>query len=114
MGTANRILAIEPDNQNALDQLATAYRLLNRELLGQGPRQNVPPAVSFVDSRQELEDAIEEGQIVLRYQPKVERGSSSERLTMTRCGGSPWRLPTTSTPRWRNRVTTQRSKRSVR
>ena len=32
-------------------------------------------------SRQELEDAIEGGQIVLRYQPKVERGSGNEWLT---------------------------------
>ena len=32
-------------------------------------------------SRRELEDAIENGQIVLRYQPKVERNASSEWLT---------------------------------
>ena len=32
-------------------------------------------------SRQELEDAIEEGQIVLRYQPKVERNAGHEWLT---------------------------------
>ena len=32
-------------------------------------------------SRQELQDAIENGQIVLRYQPKVERSSGNEWLT---------------------------------
>ena len=32
-------------------------------------------------SRQEVEDAIEEGQIVLRYQPKVERNAGHEWLT---------------------------------
>ncbi len=32
-------------------------------------------------SRQEIEDAIENGQFVLRYQPKVERNSGSEWLT---------------------------------
>jgi EAL domain-containing protein (putative c-di-GMP-specific phosphodiesterase class I) len=32
-------------------------------------------------SRQELEDAVEEGQIVLRYQPKVERNAGHEWLT---------------------------------
>ena len=32
-------------------------------------------------SRQELEDAIENGQMVLRYQPKVERSSGNEWLT---------------------------------
>jgi len=32
-------------------------------------------------SRQELEDAIENGQIVLRYQPKVERNAGNEWLT---------------------------------
>ncbi len=32
-------------------------------------------------SRQEIEDAIESGQFVLRYQPKVERNSGSEWLT---------------------------------
>jgi len=32
-------------------------------------------------SRQELEDAIENGQIVLRYQPKVERSAGNEWLT---------------------------------
>jgi len=32
-------------------------------------------------SRQELEDAIEQGEIVLRYQPKVERNAGNEWLT---------------------------------
>ena len=32
-------------------------------------------------SRQEVEDALDEGQFVLRYQPKVERNSGTEWLT---------------------------------
>jgi tetratricopeptide (TPR) repeat protein len=53
---ANRVLAIDAENQRALEYLANAYGLLNRQLLGQRPAQNAPPAVSFIDSRQRLAD----------------------------------------------------------
>ena len=56
MATANRVLGLDAGNMSAIELLADAYRILNDQLLGESPRQNVPPAISFVDSRQELED----------------------------------------------------------
>jgi tetratricopeptide (TPR) repeat protein/AAA+ ATPase superfamily predicted ATPase len=56
MTTANRILGLDPSNESALAALASAYRILNGQLLGESPRLNVPPAFSFVDSRQERDD----------------------------------------------------------
>jgi len=56
MATANRVLGLDATNERAVELLADAYRILNDQLLGESPRQNVPPAVSFVDLRQERED----------------------------------------------------------
>ncbi len=56
LASANRVLAIDTGNETALDQLARAYRAINRRLLGTSPRQNFPPAIRFADRRQELED----------------------------------------------------------
>jgi tetratricopeptide (TPR) repeat protein len=56
MASANQVLGIDPGNERALEYLAEAYRVLNARLLGGAPRQNVPPAISFVDSRHERAD----------------------------------------------------------
>jgi len=56
MSSANQVLAVDSGNATALEQLATAYRSLNRLLLGSAPRQNFPPAIRFVDLRTEQED----------------------------------------------------------
>jgi tetratricopeptide (TPR) repeat protein len=55
LAAANRVLAMDPGNEAALDQLARAYRAVNRRVLGGAPRQNFPPAIRFVDQRQELD-----------------------------------------------------------
>ena len=56
LAAANRTLAVDTGNQTALDQLARAYRAINRRLLGDGTRQNFPPAIRFANQRQELPD----------------------------------------------------------
>jgi tetratricopeptide (TPR) repeat protein len=58
--SANRALALEAGNPAALDQLARAYRAVNRRLLGGAPRQNFPPAVRFADQRQDHEGLLAE------------------------------------------------------
>jgi hypothetical protein len=65
------VLSIEPDNSEALEHLARAYRALSVQLLGDSARQSVPPALSFVDSRRELADGslaelVERPKFVLR------------------------------------------------
>ncbi|MDH3402447.1 MAG: ATP-binding protein [Acidobacteriota bacterium] len=55
---ANRVLAAEAGNEAALDQLARAYRAINRRVLGAAPRQRLPPAISFADRRRELADGV--------------------------------------------------------
>jgi tetratricopeptide (TPR) repeat protein len=56
LSTANQVLALDAGNATALDQLARAYRAVNRRLLGGSPRQNFPPAIRFVDLREERDD----------------------------------------------------------
>jgi tetratricopeptide (TPR) repeat protein len=56
LAAANRVLALESGNANALRHVARAYGLISQRLLGTGPRQNIPPAVRFVDLREEGED----------------------------------------------------------
>lgn len=59
LSAANEILALDPANSQALDTLASAYRRLNRSLLGKTPRQNIPPAISFADLRGDLDDGLQ-------------------------------------------------------
>jgi tetratricopeptide (TPR) repeat protein len=59
LSAANEILALDPANGLALEALATAYRQLNRSLLGTTPRQNLPPAISFADLRSDLDDGLQ-------------------------------------------------------
>ena len=58
--SANRVLALDSGNAEALDQLARAYRGLNSRLLGGGERQNFPPAIRFADQRHEHEGLLAE------------------------------------------------------
>jgi tetratricopeptide (TPR) repeat protein len=56
LSAANRVLALDPGNDTALKYVAQAYGLISQKLLGTGPRGNIPPAVRFVDLRQEDDD----------------------------------------------------------
>ncbi len=56
LSAANRVLALDPGNVVALEFVAQAYRVISQRLLGTGPRGNIPPAVRFVDLRQEIDD----------------------------------------------------------
>jgi tetratricopeptide (TPR) repeat protein len=56
LAAANRVLALEPGNAAALTAVARAYGMISQKLLGTGPRGNIPPAVRFVDLRQESDD----------------------------------------------------------
>jgi hypothetical protein len=56
LSTANRILALDPGNGTALSYVARAYGVISQNLLGTGPKGNIPPAVRFVDLRNEIDD----------------------------------------------------------
>jgi len=56
LSAANRVLALDPGNGVALEHVAQAYGVISRELLGTVTRGNIPPAVRFVDLRQEGDD----------------------------------------------------------
>jgi len=58
LSAANRVLALDPGNGAALKYVAQAYGMISQELLGTGPRGNIPPAVRFVDLRQEGDDGM--------------------------------------------------------
>jgi tetratricopeptide (TPR) repeat protein len=56
LAAANEVLALDPGNAVALDQIARAYADINRRLLGTRPGGNIPPALRFVDLRKEDEE----------------------------------------------------------
>ena len=56
LSAANRVLALDPSNGAALEYVSQAYGIISRKLLGTGPRENIPPAVRFVDLRREGDD----------------------------------------------------------
>ena len=56
LSAANRVLALDPGNGAALKFVAQAYGVISQKLLGTGPKGNIPPAVRFVDLRQEGDD----------------------------------------------------------
>jgi len=56
LSAANRVLALDPGNSAALDHVAQAYGMISRKLLGTVTSGNIPPAVRFVDLRQEGDD----------------------------------------------------------
>ena len=53
LAAANQVLALSPGNPQALGQIARAYAVINRRLLGTRPGGNIPPALRFVDFREE-------------------------------------------------------------
>jgi hypothetical protein len=53
LAAANRVLALDPGNTDALKYIAQAYESINRKLLGTAGKGRIPPAVRFVDLRQE-------------------------------------------------------------
>ena len=56
LAAANQVLALDPGNPAALEQIARAYAVINRRLLGTRPGGNIPPALRFVDLREEDEE----------------------------------------------------------
>jgi hypothetical protein len=56
LAEANQVLALQPGNPTALDQIARAYAVINRRLLGTRPGGNIPPALRLVDLREEDEE----------------------------------------------------------
>ena len=56
LAEANQVLALQPGNPAALDQIARAYAVINRRLLGTRPGSNIPPALRLVDLREEDEE----------------------------------------------------------
>ena len=56
LSTANRILALDPGNADALGYIGRTYQQINRRLLGTGAGGNIPPAIRFSDFRQDRED----------------------------------------------------------
>jgi len=55
---ANRALAYSPGDPEALDLVARSYQEISRVLLGRSVGGNIPPAIRFVDFRQESEDGV--------------------------------------------------------
>ncbi len=53
LSAANQVLALDPGNSVALNYVSEAYALISRRLLGSTFAGNLPPAVRFVDLREE-------------------------------------------------------------
>jgi hypothetical protein len=62
LALVHRLLALDPANARALELARGAYRRLNRQLLGD-TRENLPPAVSFLDARAEEPDGRREQRV---------------------------------------------------
>ena len=58
LSAANRVLALDPGNSEALDYVARAYSVISQDLLGSTATGNIPPAVRFVDLRREGDDGL--------------------------------------------------------
>jgi tetratricopeptide (TPR) repeat protein len=58
LAAANQVLALSPGNPAALDQIARAYAVINQRLLGVRPGGNIPPALRFVDLREEDDEGL--------------------------------------------------------
>jgi tetratricopeptide (TPR) repeat protein len=56
IAAANLVLARDRGNTEALGLIQHAYASLSRRLLGEGPAQNLPPAIRFADLREETAD----------------------------------------------------------
>ncbi len=68
LASANRVLALAPGDATALGLVLEAHRNIRRGLLG-GDRQNLPPAISFADLRQETPDG---SQVERSEQPRFQ------------------------------------------
>jgi tetratricopeptide (TPR) repeat protein len=53
---ANRALAFEPGNAEALEHIRNSYGQISRRLLGSRTVENIPPAIRFADFRSDFED----------------------------------------------------------
>ena len=58
LSASNRVLALDPGNSEALQYVAQAYSVISQDLLGSTAAGNIPPAVRFVDLRQEGDDGL--------------------------------------------------------
>jgi tetratricopeptide (TPR) repeat protein len=56
IAAANLVLAKDRDHADALRVVQQAYSLLSRRLLGEGPAQNLPPAIRIADMRETMPD----------------------------------------------------------
>lgn len=56
LSAANRALAAEPANPEALEMVASSYREISRVLLGRTGGGNIPPAIRFADLRKDRRD----------------------------------------------------------
>ncbi len=56
ISAANRVLAIEPGNGDALEYVRNSYGQISRRLLGSRNIENLPPAIRFADFRNDQPD----------------------------------------------------------
>ncbi len=56
IASANLVLARNRGHAGAIEVIRQAYSSLSRRLLGEGPAQNLPPAIRFADQREERPD----------------------------------------------------------
>lgn len=56
LSAANRVLALDAGNANALAMVSRVYREISQRLLGGRKRENIPPAIRFAEFREERED----------------------------------------------------------
>ena len=65
ISAANRVLALDPGNAEALEHVRNSYGQISRRLLGSRTVENIPPAIRFADFRIDLDDGIR-AQVVRR------------------------------------------------
>ncbi len=58
LSAANRVLALDRGNAEALDLVRQAYGRISQRLLGISARENLPPAIRFADRRQEIDGEL--------------------------------------------------------
>jgi len=58
ISAANRVLALDPSNAEALEHVRNSYGQISRRLLGSRTVENIPPAIRFADFRIDLDDGI--------------------------------------------------------
>jgi len=56
ISAANRALALDPGNAQALEHVRLSYAEINRRLLGSRTVENLPPAIRFADFRSDQDD----------------------------------------------------------